>query len=362
MKKIIGFLLLFITIIGCSFWYICPILNNLPHPTGSYCVGYIRLNWYDTHLSQKVNIEFFYPSTRPKNNEAAFPYQPQKMSALAKIKAQNSVLPLWLWKCFVSNVFSYAEPDAHIAHLDEHRFPAILYLPGIGGEDLHNVCCENLASHGYIVCAIIPAGDITVTVENDGTIIPLNPKLKKAMEQNDRTTIYEYRNQAHIHWVQLIESTLKKLSVLNDDKNSQFYHTLDIHNLGIIGHSHGGAVVTDFCQKDKICKAGINMDGWTKTYNSDTKFDTPFMFVLGSIKDMPEIQNFLKNNENQPHFVKFTFPELGHEAFTDYIMLKQPIAALLDIKPLFGGQGAIAAEKNMIVSLFDKYLKGFAVE
>ena len=228
-------------------------------------------------------------------------------------------------------------------------------MPGIGGEDLHNVCCENLASHGYIVCAIIPAGDITVTVENDGTIIPLNPKLKKAMEQNDRTTIYEYRNQAHIHWVQLIESTLKKLSVLNDDKNSQFYHTLDIHNLGIIGHSHGGAVVTDFCQKNKICKAGINMDGWTKTYNSDTKFDTPFMFVLGSIKDMPEIQSFIKNNK-RPDFSVVTFSEFGHDAFTDYSMLKQPIAALFGVIPLFEGRSSITTEKNMIVNFFDRYL------
>ena len=70
-------------------------------------------------------------------------------------------------------------------------------------------------------------------------------------------------------------------------------------------------------------------------YNSDAKMNTPFMFILGKIKDMPEIQNFLKNNEHQPNFVKITFSDLGHEAFTDYSMIKQPIAALFGIKYFF---------------------------
>ncbi len=98
------------------------------------------------------------------------------------------------------------------------------------------------------------------------------------------------------------------------------------------------------------------MDGWTKTYNSDVRFDTPFMFVLGQIKDMPEIQNFIQNNNDRPDFKLVTFYEFGHEAFTDYCMLKQPIAALLDIKPFFGGNGLVGQEKNMIVLFFDKYL------
>jgi len=357
--KIIRYLpiTLICSIIFC-FWYLCPLFNNLPQPTGSYCVGYTHFDWYDTQLSQDVNVEIFYPSVRPKSEELPFPYQPQKMTALAEINAQGSMLPHWIWRCLLSNIFSYGEPDATIIH-EAHTFPVILYLPGIGGEDLHNVLCENLASHGYVVCAIIPAGDIAVTVASDGTIVPLNSQLKEAMQKGDRAAIYEYRNQAHVRWTSLIDSTLTKLSELNTDKNSEFYHVLDMDNVGMIGHSHGGAVVTDFCQKNKICKAGINMDGWTKTYNSDAQCDMPFMFMLGDIKDMPEIQNFIKNNENSSDFTAVTFAELGHEAFTDYCMLKQPIAALLNIKPFFGGQGAIATEKNMIISFFDKHLKSF---
>ncbi len=355
MKKVTYLVFLCVGIAAFGFWYICPIFNRFPHPTGEYCVGYTRLDWHDNHLHQEVYTEIFYPSTRPKNEEMPFPYQPKKMSALAGIKSQDSVLPQWMWRCFLSNIFCYAEPDVAIVH-QANAFPVILYLPGIGGEDLHNITCENLASHGYIVCAIIPAGDIAVAVAGNGSSIPLNQQLKKAMQEVDRDAIYEYRNQAHVRWTAFIESTIDRLTELNNDNATQFYHMLDMHKLGMIGHSHGGAVVTDFCQKNKLCKAGINMDGWTKTYNSDIKFDTPFMLALGSIQDMPEIKSFIHNNE-RPDFTVVTFTELGHEGFTDYSMLKQPIAALFDVRPLFSWYGQVSHNKYMIVDFFDRYLK-----
>ena len=70
--RIIQYVILPSFLIIFSFWYLCPLFNNLPHPTGPYCVGYIRLDWYDQYASQDINVEIFYPSVRPKKKRYNF--------------------------------------------------------------------------------------------------------------------------------------------------------------------------------------------------------------------------------------------------------------------------------------------------
>ena len=38
------------------------------------------------------------------------------------------------------------------------------------------------------------------------------------------------------------------------------------------------------------------MDGWTKTYNSSQRFETPFLMLLSESGEMPEMQELFKNN------------------------------------------------------------------
>lgn len=332
--------------------YFCPIFNGLPAASGQYFVGTTQQH-YSVNQQNRViefNVDIFYPTDIA--SKKTFPYQLNKINALKSIKAESSYIPKFIWDCLLGNLYTFAQPNAVISQKKE-TFPVIIYLPGIGGDDLHNVYLEELASNGYIVFAIEPPYDIAVTVFPNGNIITLDKTLAKAMAEVDRTEIYKYRNAAHVRWSNYIEIVIAKLRQLNDDTESLFYQKLDVYHLGLIGHSHGGAVVTDFCQKHAICKAAINMDGWTKSYNSSQPFDTPFLFLLSEHGEMPEMQEFFSNNKRK-NFQKIIITGAGHLAFNDFVLVKQPIAWW------FGEKNSVQVRKQIseyIVSFFDKYLK-----
>lgn len=354
-KAITFFFLLFIPLLLIVKHYSCPLFNEFPQPTGNYSVGMQRFAW--TAPNQKDDraqfmVDLFYPSSDQSQKS---PYQPKKMAAYTAILPQETHLPRIAWHCLLANIFSYAQQNAPLAH-NHDRFPVILYLPGINSVDLHNLYLEELASHGYILCAIEPPRDIMLSVLPNDRIITADSALKKATAHNDREAIYRYRNEAHIRWIDYINAALQELTSLNQQSDSPFYQRLDLTNLGLIGHSHGGAVVTDFCMKDARCKAGINMDGWTKTYNRTDRFQTPFLFLLSETGEMPEMLPLFANNQ-RPDFEKVIIKNANHGSFTDDILAKRLPSLLI------GGGTKNSPEKvrqeisKRIVDFFDRYLK-----
>ncbi|OGB97497.1 hypothetical protein A3F06_03090 [candidate division TM6 bacterium RIFCSPHIGHO2_12_FULL_36_22] len=335
----------------------CPLFNEFPMPTGNYSVGIINEHWIDPNLKyeqkerNEFNVQIFYPSDFDKTKK--FPYQSEKIEALKKILPKQFMIPSFVWNCLLDNIYSYAQPNVPIAN-HENNYPIIIYLPGIGSEDLHNLYLEELASHGYVIAAIEPPFDILVSVFPNDVLIELNPTLAKAVKENNREEIYKYRDEAHERWSNYIEVTLKRLKKLNEDKQSIFYQKLDIEKIGILGHSHGGAVALDFCQKNKLCKAGINMDGWTKTYNSSKYFNTPFLFMLSEGMDQPGMSELLKNNQ-RPDYEQVTIQGAGHDLFNDRILQK-------NLKKVLGiskeNYNKVRKEINgKVISFFDSYLK-----
>lgn len=332
-------------------------LSQFPKPTGQYSVGSKLYHWTDNNLEDKYkafNVEVFYPSSNPKDSNKKFLYQPEKIDALKYIMSQQVSIPIFIWNRLLSGIYTFTEPNAPVASA-QSKFPVIIHLPGIGSDNLYNVYLEELASYGYVIFAIEPPHDLLVTVFPGSKVIGIDPVLKKAADDVNRGEIYKYRYSAHVRWNGYINFALNKVRELNEDKNSMFYNKLDWGTIGLLGHSHGGAVVTDFCQKNKICKAGINMDGWTKTYNTGKYFDAPFLLLLSESGGMPEMQELLENN-NRADFKKLVIPGAGHSAFSDHILIK-PLAARI-----FGDSSANSVElrkeiSHNIVTFFNKYLK-----
>ncbi len=359
--KILLFIVCVVVLMLTAAWYLfCPIFNDLPRPSGVYSVGNVLYHWKggDTlGLSGKrneFNVDIFYPSANDNNNKPLYAYQPALMYAFEVVKAKDSYVPQFVWHCLLSNTHTYTKPNVPLA-TTESVYPVLLYLPGIGGEDLHNVLLEELASHGYIICAIEPPYDTAVTAFPGGEIIPIDSTLKKAMDESNRDTIYAYRNQAHERWNKYIEFTIAKLQALNHDESSMFYQKLDLGHLGLMGVSHGGAVVTDFCANNKLCKAGINMDGWTKTYNSTRAFSTPFLFLTGQGGGMPEMQELFNNNK-RPDFKHVAISGAEHGGFSDLILMKWPWVIFFGIVTQNADEvGKRKAQE--IISFFDTYLR-----
>jgi hypothetical protein len=350
---------LFFLIVSCSIIYFLyhysPVLENMPQPNGIYAIGNVKYFVEDKkeQLLQKprnrCNLDVFYPIKieRKKTNL----YQEKKIAAFKAIKG-NSFFKKLFWDWALRPVYTYTQPNVIISKIGA-PYPIILFLPGIGGVNLYNSYLEELASHGFVVCAIEPPYDTYITVFPNEEIILLDPILEKAIREQNRTAIYDYRNQAHERWKIYVEYALKKLKELDDTPESPFYNMLNLESMGLLGHSHGGAVVIDLCQNSDQYKAGINMDGWTKTYNTANKVRVPFLFLSNKDGYMPEMEQFFKNNQ-QDSFKKNIISGASHGAFGD--SFKFPLPQLLGI--VTKSTSLVRSEINkFLVSFFNAYLK-----
>ena len=350
-------LLLLVFLLVLTVWYSSPLFKPFPEPTGPFAVGSRSFHFVDesrTDLRQpsqkrELAVTLFYPSTETKGHR--FPYQEETIKALIELKARSSYIPKFFWSLFLSGITSFAQPDAPLA-LHGSPYPLIIFMPGIGGEPLDNVYLEELASHGYIIAVLSIPFDTTVTVLG-GRAIGLDPTLESAMKKVDRKAIYSYRTAAHYAWLADCDFLITKLEALDNQQDSPFYKTIDWQRLGVLGSSHGGGVAIDFCKLNKRCKAGVDMDGWTKTVNTTQGYAKPFLFLLseGGLGD-----DILALAKQMPLSQVKTISGAQHNAFGDYILLKQPFNWYFGVTT--GNPDKVRKEiAKELVNFFDSSLK-----
>ncbi len=361
-KKIVGaFIIALLAISFLLYSNLCPILRPLPQPDGPNAVGKRSYHIIDQESKDarqpsgyaECMVQLYYPSAIQKKDAARYPYDAEKLQAYKTVHAQQSYMPLFVWSCLLDGVTSYAEPNAPVA-AQSAPFPVLLFLPGIGSLSLYGSLLEELASYGYVVAEIEPPFDVELVVFPQHRIIELDPVLSKAMAVTDRTTIYAYRAEAHARWLRYILATLEKLKAMNADPESPFYNKLDLKSVGVIGHSHGGGVATDFCAHNDICKAGVNMDGWTKTAQKIEPFSKPFLFLM-SEKGIDEVSQLVALMPEYATRVELKGVE--HTGFSDLAFLRQPAAWFLDITPNSDEQ--VRSFQKRVISFFDKQLKSW---
>lgn len=328
-KYFISFTAILLSILALSLWYFSPMFDPIPKPTGTYGVGIVtqeitdltRQEIYSTNPDDKRSfvVDLYYPAAK---SDTQYPFQPAILQAFKQEFAAHSSLPYFVWHMLLRNMMSYAQPNAPLAQQIK-PYPVIIYLPGIGSPAI-NSDLEEIASWGYIIAAIYPSYDVEAVAFPNGRIIGLNPELRTYVATNDRPNIYSYRARAHKIWLADAAFTLEEIKKMNANNESIFHHMLDFDRVGILGVSHGGAVAIDFCRDNGICKAGINMDGWTKTANTNQGFDKPFMFLM-SKDNIEKIEPLFANMG--PQAQKILIPGAEHGIFIGTPVEKWPLSA-----------------------------------
>lgn len=360
-SKIIIAVLCFALVAGPGLlWCFSPIFNAFPEPSGSHGIGITLMSFkdanrpeihsHDPNARREIVVDFYYPAAQSNKKYA---YQPERIEVTKKVKAKYSKIPEFIWNQILSNIESYARPNAPIMN-EGQPFPVIIFSHGISSDPYYNVYLEELASHGYIIASVYHPYDVQVVVFPDGRIIELDESFRTMIEHNDRQKIYEYRAQAHKIWLEDLKFVLDKLDQLNADKNSIFYQKLDLNRIGALGHSHGGGVVIDLVKSDDRVKAGIDLDGWTKTANTMQGFTKPFMFLQQEhgISELDELYRHMGKNA-----YNIKIKGAGHGAFSDFILLKWPLVAFFDVT--HGDPNKVRQIiSKLIQAFFDQHLKG----
>ena len=198
-------------------------------------------------------------------------------------------------------------------------FPVVIFRAGGSGSVArYTTLTEDLASHGYVVVGLDAPGSSR------------NPELCREQACYDRLLAL---------WISDIAFVADRLG----------------GNVGIFGHSFGGAQAAQFCAHDSRCAAGIDVDGLLLGDVVQRGIRKPFLFLLsdhdnepGSDRIKAEIQSVRRPIVVLPHANHFTFSDDG-------ALLKSGLfRVLLGVN----GRRQLAQTAQTVRSFFDAHLKG----
>jgi predicted dienelactone hydrolase len=171
-------------------------------------------------------------------------------------------------------------------------------------------------------------------------------------------------------WMDDTKFVVSQLQRLNaTDPSGRFTGRLDMQQLGMFGHSFGGAQALQFCHDVPQCKAGIDLDGAPYGSVVQDGLKQPFMFILSDhgrelsdpasrkiLADIHSIYDRLPNGR-----LLITIRGANHFSFSDQMLVKSHL--LINLLRIAGfarldGRRGLAITAEYVHTFFDVYLKG----
>ncbi len=338
---------------------------TLPLPTGPYSVGRASFDWIDAARNdpfaprpgtkRELTVWIWYPTSVTKSSTPASYLPAAWRTALAQ--HQGTVFQNFLSRD-PALVHGHSFDNADLAP-DQKTYPVILMKPGIGALALdYTTLCEDLASHGYIVVASDSPYNTFLVVYPDGRIALRNPAAFPGQRP--------YSPAIGV-WTADNRFLLDRLTQLNrTDPSHRFQGRLNLDQVGVFGHSFGGAAAAEYCHEDPRCKAGIDMDGAPFGQVIKTSLHRPFMFLMAEhsgklsadersiLADLRSIYDRLP-----PARLYVTLRGSGHFNFSDTCLLLNGI--LMRASGATGNVGdrhGLEIAAACIRAFFDVHLKG----
>ena len=292
--------LLKVIVIGLSFGflgltfllaYALPVFT-LPTPTGSDAVGIhyfhlreeARIDPFLANSTKKreLMIKVYYPA-RKDNSKPFSPYF-HNSPELLRLLTTGYGLPVFLFD-HLNLVKTNSKDDLQLSDR-QSSYPVVLFSHGAGTTmEVQTSQSEDLASHGYIVVAI------DHTYVSAGTIFP-----DRIISAKEATTDFNATDPAEIITQSMADDAkfvIETLDEMNEGKiDSIFAGRLNLDEIGVIGHSVGGAVAYNLAINDSRVKAAVDLDGTVFiTPKEDLRQVAPFLMLANDKYHIQMIQN-----------------------------------------------------------------------
>ena len=345
-------------------------LKNIPKPSGPYQIGTMIFEWEDLRREEwftkekgdfrRLIVQFWYPSIDtdpPKKN----PYLDYPEERAKPISDQIGIPSALMTHLDVVNKNSIQNVP-----ISKHKnnFPLIVFSHGLGGMRMQNtIQCEELASRGYVVVAMDHAFDAHATFFKDKTFADFRSGIEGKVTPQQfweiRTPQLETR-AADISFV-LDQITNHKINGRND-----FYQSIKTENVGVFGHSFGGATAIMASISDDRIKACINLDGWIVPVPEmvvKSGLKKPFLYIgQESWKDTlnySKLDRLVQNTKSSKKII--ILEHTKHYDFTDIAQIA-PVASRLGIT---GSMNNLDLKKKLneeVIIFFDQFIKGEKVK
>jgi predicted dienelactone hydrolase len=258
--------------------YALPVFT-LPKPTGSYAVGTRYFDLVDASRTDPFVDKS--PRKRELMVKVCYPAKDDDSKLFSRY-FHNSPKLLRAWAAF------YHVPSFMFSHLrlvkthskeslelseQQSSYPVVLFSHGAGTTmEIETSQSEDLASHGYIVV------DIDHTYVSAATAFPD----RIVMAQEATTNFDTPEPAAPITQIMADDDkfVIEKLDELNKGNlDPGFTGKLNLDEIGVIGHSVGGAVAYNMAINDSRVKAAIDLDGTVYITPKNPKDIAPFLML-----------------------------------------------------------------------------------
>jgi dienelactone hydrolase len=326
----------------------------LPEPTGNFNVGTVVCDFTD-----KNRIETF-------SKEAG--------------KSRQIAVQFWYPSDKTGSKLLYDISGAPIS-TSQQSYPVLIFSHGAFGMRMSNASTfRELASHGYIVASIDHTYQAFYTAFAEGGGIPINTEfLNKAVKvQSDSLAAEESFEITH-EWLKLrtadIELVIDSLQSGELGTSGELLKGhMDLTNIGLFGHSLGGAAAAQVCRERDDISAAIVIDGTmigdiiglnsdNTEIITDESFSKPLMLMYGSLFQeqkakatsyLPNINAF--NNATSAAY-SLCIKNSGHLNFTDLPRISPFLAKMLGIGTIDSLE-CIKIVNAYSLAFFDNHLKG----
>lgn len=343
---------------------------TLPPPSGQFAVGRVTFFWVNEKQADELA-----PSSAAKRQVLVWIWYP---AAVGTAAGTAEYLPA-PWRSAVARysgvlMSQFLTRDPALVHAHSFAgaglspaqlsYPVVILRAGLGALTAdYTTLAEDLASHGYVVVGFDAPYRTTVVVFPDGRIAerpPVDNPETLGGEAQQRLV-----EKLLAMWTGDISFVVDRLARLNAaDPSGRFTGRMDLHRLGVFGHSFGGAQALQFCHDDARCKAGIDIDGNPFGRVVREGVNRPFLILLSDHGDLSSSDEvFAKIQSVYDHLPEgrllLAIRGANHFSFSDQILLKsQYIVGILQrMRRGPDARRGLAITAAYLHTFFDVYLK-----
>ncbi|MGQ4401882.1 alpha/beta hydrolase family protein [Streptomyces hayashii] len=353
---------------------------TLPAPRGRYATGVSAFRLVDDERAdpwtpgrpyRELMISVFHPAAHTGGRPFAKQFPPAVAAAVGPAVEEGNELPAGLVDWAATRTHSVRN-----AAVAPGRFPVVLYSPGAGDPRDWNVSLvEDLASRGFVVVTVDHTGEAPAVQFPDGHVVGNGPMTAAWVQASRNGTTLPFFTKLMDARTADTRLVLDRLTSLPDGLAG----AMDLHRIGMLGHSAGGFTAANMMYADPRIKAGVNMDG-TLEYSAEPDgsnlsevalhgLDRPFLLMgndsAGNGSDVrrePSWASFWQHQRGWKADV--TLNDSAHASFTDAEALLPQLAGRVPDATLAKAVGtvdprrAVAADRALAASFFDRFLKG----
>jgi len=363
------------TLLG-SLWLDHTSSTMLPTPTGPYKVGRTTYAWTDaTRLNpfapapntrQELGIWMWYPAA-PTPSAKASEYLPEYWRRA--LEQHEGFILSKLLSRDLARIKTHSWTNANVSP-EQPSYPVVLLRAGGGALSTdYTSIAEDLSSHGYVVVSFDAPYRTVIVPFPDGRVTTRS--VRDDVETMPHAEAERFANKLMIAWIGDVKFVLDKLKQLNaGDPASRFMGRLNMQEIGIAGHSLGGATAAQFCHDDDRCKAGIDIDGMPFGNVIQQGLHQPFFFIMSDHSKEPgaEARNVKSDIESiynkTPDGERWQVTIIGanHFSFSDQMLTKSSIfVSIFQRLGMFGRlekRRGLAVTSACVHTFFDVYLRG----